>query len=89
MDASGEGSASNSSFEMDSGMVLSETDDGGVKLEWWAETDVFGKLAQMGQRMLNPVANRVINRFFKQIENELSEVGDESDGLADRIRGLI
>ena len=89
MDAFGEGSASNSSFEMDSGMVLSETDDGGVKLEWWAETDVFGKLAQMGQRMLNPVANRVINRFFKQIENELSEVGDESEGLADRIRGLI
>ncbi len=62
MDASATGSASDSSFEMDSGMTLVET-DGGVTVEWWAETDVFGRVAQMGQRVISPVAKRVINRF--------------------------
>ncbi|WP_251342766.1 CoxG family protein [Haloplanus halophilus] len=88
MDASGYGSASDSSFEMDSGMTLVETDDG-VDVEWWTEADVFGRVAQMGQRVINPVANRVVGRFFKQIQSQLSDVGEESSGLRDRIEGLI
>ncbi|MFB6107737.1 MAG: CoxG family protein [Haloplanus sp.] len=88
MDASGHGSAKDSSFEMDSGMELVETDDG-VDVEWWTEADVFGKVAQMGQRVINPVANRVVGRFFKQIQSQLTDVGDESSGLTDRIRGLL
>jgi len=87
MIAEGEGSASNSSFEMEAGMELEETDDG-VVVEWWAEADVFGRIAQMGQRVINPVANRVVNRFFKQVESQLSDVSDEG-GLTDRIRKLI
>ena len=87
MDASGRGSASDSSFEMNSGMELVETDTG-VEVQWWAEADVFGRIAQMGQRMINPVAKRVVNRFFKQIENQLKEVGD-TPGLRDRIRGFL
>jgi carbon monoxide dehydrogenase subunit G len=88
MDASGEGSASDSSFEMDSGMTLVETDDG-VDVEWWTEADVFGRVAQMGQRVINPVANRVVGRFFKQVQKQLSDVGDESSGLRDRISNYI
>jgi carbon monoxide dehydrogenase subunit G len=88
MDASGKGSASDSSFEMDSGMTLVETDDG-VDVEWWTEADVFGRVAQMGQRVINPVANRVVGRFFKQVQSQLTDVGEESSGLRDRIRGLI
>lgn len=88
MDASGKGDSSNSSFEMDSGMVLEETDDG-VAVDWWAETDVFGRIAQMGQRVINPVANRVVNRFFGKIQNQLADVGEESSGLRDRIRSLV
>ena len=89
MNAEGAGTASNSSFEMDSGMTLSETDDG-VQVEWWTEADVFGRVAQMGQRVINPVANRVVNRFFGKIEDQLNEVGDEeSSGLGDRIRDML
>jgi carbon monoxide dehydrogenase subunit G len=88
MDASGQGSASDSSFEMESGMTLVETDDG-VDVEWWTEADVFGRVAQMGQRVINPVANRVVGRFFKQIQTELSDVGGESSGLRDRISNFI
>lgn len=89
MHAEGEGSASSSSFEMKSGMTLTDTDEG-VEVEWWAEADVFGRVAQMGQRVINPVANRVVKRFFGQIADRLGEVGDdESSGLRDRIRNLV
>jgi carbon monoxide dehydrogenase subunit G len=88
MDASGQGSSGDSSFEMTSGMTLTETDEG-VDVEWWADTDVFGRIANMGQRIINPVANRVVKRFFKQVQSQLSEVGDDDTGLQDRIRGLL
>jgi hypothetical protein len=88
MDAAGEGESSNSSFELDSGMVLEDTDDG-VVVEWWAETDVFGRIAQMGQRVMNPVANQVVNRFFSRVADRVSDVSDDSGGLRDRIRSLV
>jgi hypothetical protein len=88
METSGEGKASNSSFEMTSGMSLAEADDG-VEVEWHAEADVFGRVAQMGQRVINPVANRVVNRFFNGIADELRDVGDDSTGLRDRISNLV
>ncbi|WP_121820304.1 CoxG family protein [Halostella salina] len=90
MNASGEGSASDSSFEMSSGMTLVDTDEG-VDIEWEAEADVFGKVAQMGQRVINPVANRVVNRFFGSVEDRLTEVAeeDDSEGLRDRVRNLL
>jgi len=87
MTAKGEGSASSSSFEMEAGMTLEGTENG-VSVDWWAEADVFGRIAQMGSRVINPVANRVVNRFFSKVESQLSDVGDEG-GLRDRIRGLI
>ncbi len=88
--ASGDGSASGSSFEMDSGMELTEADDG-VEIAWHAEADVFGRIAQMGQRVINPVADRVVSRFFGNIEEQLTEVAaeDESSGLRDRIKGMF
>ncbi|MFB6228607.1 MAG: CoxG family protein [Halobacteriales archaeon] len=89
MRASGGGDASSSSFEMSSGMELVETGDG-VDVEWWAEADVFGRIAQMGQRVINPVANRVVGRFFDRIENQLRDVSTESTGgLRNRISGLF
>ncbi|WP_459808035.1 CoxG family protein [Halopiger thermotolerans] len=72
MSAVGEGSSSNSSFEMASGMTLTEIEDG-VAVEWETEADVFGKVAQMGQRVINPVANRVVKRFFSSVQEQLHE----------------
>lgn len=74
MAASGEGSAGNSSFEMESAMELSETDQG-VVVDWSAEADVFGRLAQMGQRMIAPVANRMAKEFFRNIQEQLEALG--------------
>ena len=102
MRASGEGSSGDSSFEMSSAMNLHETDDGGVAVEWETDADVFGKVAGMGQRVINPVANRIVKRFFSQVQSTLRDLqlsdadtpepdGDEGDGekrgIVDRLLG--
>jgi carbon monoxide dehydrogenase subunit G len=97
MDASGEGSSGDSSFEMSSSMALSDAGDA-VEVDWETEADVFGKIAQMGQRVVNPVANRVVKRFFSSVQDRLHELtladvdeaADESSddrGLVDRVLG--
>jgi len=43
----------------------------------------------MGQRIMNPVANRVVKRFFKQVQSQISEVDDDDQGMRDRIRDLL
>jgi hypothetical protein len=101
MRASGEGSSGDSSFEMSSWMDLTPTDDGGVAVEWGTEADVFGKVAGMGQRVINPVANRIVKRFFSQVQSNLRDLqlaeaapepdADEGDGekrgIVDRLLG--
>lgn len=99
MRASGEGSSGDSSFEMSSGMHLAESDDA-VEVHWETEADVFGKVAGMGQRVINPVANRVVKRFFSSVQSRLHELTlaevetatepeSENDdrGLIDRVLG--
>jgi carbon monoxide dehydrogenase subunit G len=78
MGATGEGSAGSSSFEMDSWMELSETDNG-VAVEWGTEADVFGRVAQLGGRVLNPVANRVVKRFFQSVQDELEALDVDTE----------
>lgn len=94
MTASGTGDAGNSSFEMDSGMTLSETETG-VAVEWWATVDIVGRIASLGQRLINPAANRIVKRFFSKIEEELrsaseSQVETESEkGLVGSVRNRL
>lgn len=93
MSASGEGSAAGSSFEMSAWMDLEETEDG-VTVEWEAEADVFGRIAQVGGRVITPVANRVVKQFFDQIADRLTEVNDadqqdEQGRLRNRVRELF
>ena len=92
MSVEGEGSAADSSFELSAWMELIEHEDG-VTVEWEAEADVFGRIAQIGSRVINPVANRIVNQFFDGVADRLREVGeeeaDEKDRLRDRVRELL
>lgn len=72
MSASGEGTSGDSSFEMSSSMALSAVEDG-VAVDWETQADVFGRVAQMGQRVVNPVANRVVKRFFSSVQQQLRD----------------
>lgn len=88
MRASGEGASANSSVELDSWMDLEATESG-TRVEWGAETEVFGRIAQLGGRVITPVANQVVGRFFGNVESRLVAVGDDESGIGDRIRDLL
>ena len=89
MVATGSGSASGSGFSMTSGMDIAETEDG-AKIDWWVEADVSGRIAQMGSRVLNPVANKIVSNFFSDIQNQMSDVEtDDGSSIGDRLRNLI
>lgn len=91
MTATGGGSASGSSFSMESGMQIHPHDDGvGSHIEWWTGADVSGRIAQLGSRVIDPVANKIIGNFFGNIEQQMTQVDAETDsGLTDRLRGLL
>lgn len=94
MRASGHGTSSGSAVDGSASMTVSETEDGTL-IEWTAETNISGRLAQMGQRVLNPVANKLVNQFFDDIEEQMqaveeAEAAEEAEeGLVGRIREAI
>jgi carbon monoxide dehydrogenase subunit G len=90
MTATGSGSASGSSFSMESGMRIHGREDvDGSRIEWWTEADITGRIAQLGGRVINPVANKIVNDFFTAIESEMSDVEETDSGVTDRIRGMF
>ena len=91
MTATGSGNASGSSFSMDSGMHIHPLDDGeGSRIEWWTEADISGRIAQLGSRVINPVANKIVGNFFGDIEKQMTDVDEETgSGITDRIRGML
>ncbi|WP_440765690.1 CoxG family protein [Natronorubrum sp. DTA7] len=91
MTATGSGTASGSSFSMDSGMQIYPLEDGeGSRIEWWTEADISGRIAQLGSRVIEPVANKIVGNFFSDIERQMSDVDEETDsGITDRIRGML
>lgn len=91
MTATGSGTASGSSFSMESGMQIHPLDDDeGSRIEWWTEADISGRIAQLGSRVIKPVANKIVGNFFSDIEQQMSDVDKETDsGITDRIRGML
>ncbi|WP_440769504.1 CoxG family protein [Natronorubrum sp. DTA28] len=91
MTATGSGTASGSSFSMDSGMQIYPLEGGeGSRIEWWTEADISGRIAQLGSRVIKPVANKIVGNFFSDIEQQMSDVDEETDsGITDRIRGML
>jgi hypothetical protein len=90
MVATGGGDASGSSFEMESWMEIEETDDGSI-VRWGTEADVAGRIAQLGGRVMNPVADKIVSNFFGNIQQQMTgfEESEKSAGIRDRLSGLI
>lgn len=89
MVALGSGNASDSGFEMESWMDIDETDTGS-RIDWGAEADVSGRIAQLGGRVINPVADKIVTNFFKNIEKQMTEVEERGDsGVTSRLRGML
>lgn len=79
MEASGEGSAGDSSFELTSSMDISDNDDG-VEVDWQTDADAFGDIAQVGQRVINPAVNDIVEGFFSSVQDEISTREIATDG---------
>ena len=90
MVATGGGDASNSSFEMESWMDIEETEDGST-VQWGTEADVSGRIAQLGGRVMNPVADKIVSNFFKSIQKQMTgfEESEQSKSMRDRLSGLL
>lgn len=90
MVATGGGDASNSSFEMESWMDIEETESGSI-VKWGTEADVSGRIAQLGGRVMNPVADKIVSNFFKSIQKQMTgfEESEESKSMRDRLSGLL
>ena len=91
MTASGGGDSSSSSFSMNSGMLIHETEDGeGSRIEWWTEADISGRIAQLGSRVISPVADKIVNNFFSSIEKQMTDVDEETNsGVTDKLRSML
>lgn len=89
MVATGRGNASNSTFQMEARMQITET-DAGSRVDWEAHADISGRIAQLGGRVIKPVTNRVVNSFFNQIQSQMTAVeAADDEGLTSRIRNLL
>ncbi|MXV64157.1 carbon monoxide dehydrogenase [Natronorubrum sp. JWXQ-INN-674] len=90
MTATGSGTASGSSFSMESGMQIHPLEGSeGSRIEWWTEADISGRIAQLGSRVIEPVANKIVSNFFGDIERQMSDVEETDSGITDRIRGML
>lgn len=65
------GNAAGSAVQMSSGLDLSDTEDGGTLMKWSANVRVSGKLAGVGGRLMNPVADRMTKDIFGCIREKL------------------
>ncbi|SEP26017.1 hypothetical protein SAMN04487948_12828 [Halogranum amylolyticum] len=78
-----EGDASRNSFDTVAEMRLAENADGTTTAEWEAQANASGLIASMGQRALGSVAGRIVDNFFKDLE----EMADEGVPAVSKLEG--
>lgn len=72
------GHAPRNEFETTATMELHENDGDGTTVEWSATADVSGTIASLGGRALKSVTNRLVGKFFSDLE-EKAEQGVEAE----------
>jgi carbon monoxide dehydrogenase subunit G len=63
---SGQGDGGVAGFASGGAMVKLEPKDGGTSLTYTVEAQIGGKLAQLGQRLVNGAAKKLADEFFKK-----------------------
>lgn len=66
------GADNRSSFETTAEMTLLENGSG-TTAEWRAEANVSGLIASLGQRALGSVTNRLVKKFFTNVESQAAD----------------
>lgn len=70
---SARGNAPGSSVSMDATMDLSDGENGGTVMAWKTDAQISGRLAGVGGRLINPVADRMTSQVFSCIREKLEE----------------
>lgn len=65
------GDAPGSSVTMDATMALSDGEEGVTVMEWKTDAQISGRLAGVGGRLINPVADRMTKQVFDCMRENL------------------
>ncbi len=72
---SGQGDGGVAGFAKGGATVKLEPKDGGTLLSYTVEAHIGGKLAQLGQRLINGVAKKMADEFFKKFAAAVNPQG--------------
>jgi carbon monoxide dehydrogenase subunit G len=67
------GDAPGSSVTMNATLDLSDAEDGLTVMNWATDAQISGRLAGVGGRLINPVANRMTSQVFECVREKLEE----------------
>jgi len=67
------GNAPGSSVTMTATMELSDGEDNGTVMRWSTDAQISGRLAGVGGRLINPVADRMTKQVFDCVREKLEE----------------
>ena len=65
------GAGLGSAIDVEMVTELTEGNGGGTAMKWNAEADVSGKLASLGQGLIEPQSERIIRQLFDCLRNRL------------------
>lgn len=74
---SGQDTKGTSSASMDLTAWIIDGDEAGCELKGRAEVNVNGKVASLGGRMMNQVADQILNQFGKNFADNVIAAGDD------------
>lgn len=69
-------------MSMETQFDLSE-EEGGTAMRWQADVRIFGQVASMGQRVLQPIINQQVQNVLTALDKRVTAV-DEAEGSAAR-----
>lgn len=66
------GTGIGSTIDMDTFMDLSDGPDGGTSMKWSAEAKIGGRIATVGQRLIEGQSEKIIKQLFSCLEGKLT-----------------
>jgi carbon monoxide dehydrogenase subunit G len=66
------GSGMGSVIDLDTTMDLSDDGNAGTVMKWQADARVGGRIASVGQRLLNSQAEKIVNQLFDCLGNKFN-----------------
>jgi hypothetical protein len=67
----GHGTGIGSTIDMDIFIDLSDATEGGTSMKWAAEARIGGRIASVGQRLINGQAEKIIQQLFSCLKTNL------------------